>query len=103
MTEEQFIKVTQWQKETFPKASLLSKIKHLQEELAELKDAIIKDLHTQEIEHEFADCFTLLFGSASTFGMDFKDIISCIDSKMEINKKRTWGAPDKDGVVRHIK
>lgn len=52
---------------------------------------------------EFADCFTLLFGAASSYGMSYNDILNCIEDKMIINKKRKWGKPDENGVVNHIK
>ena len=52
---------------------------------------------------EFADCFLLLFGAASSDGMSYEDCIACIDEKFEIVKKRKLGKPDANGVVNHIK
>lgn len=103
MNNEQFDKITKWQDVTFPKSTVLSKIKHLQDELIELKDSIIKDLPTEEILSEFADCYILLAGASSIFGMDYKNVCDCIDIKHEVNKKRQWGKPNKDGVVNHVK
>jgi len=45
----------------------------------------------------------LLFGTAASDGMSYEDICEAIESKMQINFKRKWGKPDKNGVVNHIK
>lgn len=109
MTQEQFISITKWQNKTFGKATPLSKIAHLAEEIQELVDAI-KDIdHTIDFKKErakkleWADCFILLFGAAASDGMSYQDIIDSIDDKMVINKNRTWGKPKENGVVNHIK
>lgn len=101
MTEEQFIEITKWQKETFGEATSLSKLLHLEEEIKE----VILDLHTGNKERnlEFADCFILLFGAAASDGMDYSDICNAVETKMAINRKRKWGKPDENGVVNHIK
>lgn len=56
-----------------------------------------------ETEMEFADCFILLFGADHSYGMSYEDIKECINAKMHVNKMRSWGQPDKNGVVNHIK
>ncbi len=101
MKAEQFIEIRKWQQETFGEATSLSKISHLAEELQEL----VFDLKTFNADRrlEFADCFLLLFGSAAADGMSYEDICNAIDEKMQINYKRKWGKPNKDGVVNHIK
>jgi NTP pyrophosphatase (non-canonical NTP hydrolase) len=114
MTEQQFNEITKWQKETFGKATPISKLIHLagpnpKGEIEELINSIGDEDHT--IDHkkitatrmEFADCFFLLFGSAAAYGMDYQDCIDSIQQKFEINKKRTWGTPDENGVVNHVK
>lgn len=100
MTEQQFLEVTKWQKETFPKATSLSKAYHLKEEVMEL----IEDIESRSgsMRLEFADCFLLLFGSANNEGMTYKNICDCIEEKMKICTSRKWGEPDKNGVVKHI-
>jgi NTP pyrophosphatase (non-canonical NTP hydrolase) len=101
MNLEQFEEITKWQKETFGRATALSKVAHLQEEIMEL----INDLKSNS-EHkrlEFADCFILLFGAAAQDGMSYSDICQAIDDKMKINKLRKWGEPKENGVVNHIK
>lgn len=107
MTELQFYQITQWQKDTFPEATPLSKIHHLQQEVEELKVEFIKDgMGVQEVFHrrlEFADCFLLLYGAAAADGMSYQDIQQALYKKMEINYKRKWGKPDENGVVNHLK
>jgi len=96
-----FIELTTWQKETFGQATALSKVHHLEEEVRELKD----DLEHNNFLHkrlEFADCFLLLFGAANSDGMTYEDICNCIREKLEICKKRSWGKPDENGVVKHL-
>ena len=101
MKEQQFKKIIEWQKETFVDATPMSKLIHLIDEVNELKDALTH--HVTNRRHEFADCILLIFGAASVDGMSYVDICRAIDEKMEINKKRKWGKPDKNGVVNHIK
>ncbi len=109
MTKEQFVAITAWQKETFPAATTMSKLHHLNQEIPELMSALGNEDHT--IDHEairatkmeFADCFFLLFGAAAAYGMDYDEISNVIQQKFEINKARKWGKPDAQGVVNHIK
>ena len=104
MTEEQFIEITNWQKETFGQATSMSKLAHLEKEIYELEEELkfIKQ-NKDNVESEFADCFILLFGAAASNGMNYEDICNCIESKMKINKQRKWGKPDENGVVNHVK
>jgi len=101
MTKEQFIKITNWQKETFGQSTSLSKLAHLKQELKELKSDVKNNAKGKR--HEFADCLFLLFGAAHAEGMTYEDICDSLDEKLEINKNRVWGKPDENGVVNHIK
>lgn len=105
MTKKQFTEITEWQNETFPKATTLSKITHLEQEIEELKLDVEghQRTGTGAPELEFADCFLLLFGAAAKHGMTYEGICNAIDYKMKINRNRTWGKPDANGVVNHIK
>lgn len=118
MKEEQFDAISNWQKETFKQATPLSKICHLEEEIKELKEALINEENArwndkvsskeyskifQNLNDEFADCFILLFGAAASRGYSYRAICTHIDHKFEILKARKWGEPDENGVVRHIK
>ncbi len=101
MEKKQFEEITEWQNKTFGKATPLSKIAHLAQELGELVDDLKSNNPNRRLE--FADCFLLLFGAAASDGMTYEDCISCISEKFEIVKKRKWGEPDENGVVNHIK
>ena len=109
MTEQLFDKIIEWQDATFPKATVDSKIQHLQREIAELIHAVNDEDHLidfskrRAVRYEFADCFFLLFGAAAKYGMDYTDICDAIYEKFTINKNRKWGSPDSQGVVEHKK
>lgn len=100
MTEKLFDEVTKWQHDTFPLADALSKAFHLREEVEELIEDLENDRPHKRLE--YADCFLLLFGSAKADGMSYQDIQNAISEKLEICKKRVWGKPDENGVVKHI-
>lgn len=107
MTKQQFEAITKWQEETFGEATASSKVAHLHEEVSELY-AELHSLRTdknrdKDTRMEFADCFLLLFGAAKSYGMTYEDVCGCINEKFEIVKKRKWGKPDANGVVKHIK
>lgn len=102
MREKQFEEITAWQRKTFPGGDTESKIAHLREEVEELSTAVHFGYGDVVVGEEFADCFLLLFGAASAYGFTYKQICDAIDRKMDINKKREWGKPDKNGVVKHI-
>jgi NTP pyrophosphatase (non-canonical NTP hydrolase) len=102
MTKEMFEEITAWQKQVFTKATALSAANHLHEEVKELITELSPDGDMRKIEAEYADCFLLLFGSASLLGLSYKNICQAINAKMEINKQRKWGEVNKDGYVKHI-
>lgn len=103
MTLKQFSEITEWQRKTFPKATVLTTVSHLEEEMEELKLALDSDDTGLSVREEFADCFILLFGAAATYGLTYDSIVELIDKKMEINYARKWGEPKENGVVNHIK
>lgn len=104
MTQELFDRIRTWQKKTFGKATAISKLHHLREELGELHMELVNPNQCPEdVEPEYADCFLLLIGSAAEYGMNLDDINRIISEKMDVNESRTWGEPDENGVVRHIK
>lgn len=109
MTKEMFEEITAWQKEIFTKATSMSAANHLKEEvfelLCELNDGhtgFLSDEQKSKIKSEYADCFLLLFGSASLFGLSYDDICKAINNKMEINKARKWGGVNEQGYVKHL-
>ena len=89
-----------WARETFPGERTLEAGKHLVRELVELQ----ADPSSGE---EHADCvmlavFTLdrLIKSAEAQSID---LVGEITRKLAVNQQRTWGEPDADGVVEHVR
>ncbi len=90
---------------------LLKEVTELIKEFDHQKESSIDYAKTDEekqrdrilLKFEFADCFMLLFDSAHHIGISANEIINISRAKLEINKKRKWGKPDKNGVVEHIK
>ena len=93
----------QWQLKTFGKATPVSKLHHLKEEINELIEDLEKGKDVAFIKHEYADAFFLLFGSLYVYGFEIKHLLGWMKAKLEINKIRKWGKPNKNGVVNHIK
>ena len=78
-----------WIAKTFPGETLEEKLKHLQEEIDELKKCPSDPM-------EMADCALLLFDIATYHGVDLLDAAR---AKLEINRTRKWEKTD-DGY-RH--
>jgi len=102
MNKELFKEVTDWQEATFRVINPIGLINHLEQEVDELCQSMGMGMDEFK-RHEFADCFILLMGAAKADGMSYEDICNAISEKLEINKKRTWGEPDSNGVINHIK
>lgn len=82
--------ILDWQAETFTQATPHSISKHL------LKEA--KELHAApDDDEELADVVMLAIGLSRG-----RDLHAILRSKLEKNKRRTWGVPDADGVVEHV-
>lgn len=94
--------VGKWATETFYKPSMGDRkysfcdgrVKHFMKEADELNKS-----NFLLLPQEAADCFLLLIHIAHI--MEF-DLLDEARKKMEINKKRTWGEPDEDGVIEHV-
>ena len=87
-----------WARRTFPNQDESSIIAHLKKEVLEL-EATIPDKTLERSANETADCAILLFGFADLVGFD---LLGEVIKKHEINKTRTWGEPDANGVIEHI-
>lgn len=85
-----------WADKTFPGQTITGKIKHLQREVAEL-------LESPSDLSEIADCFSLLMDIARKAGYPASTVVKAAFEKLEINKARTWGPADADGVIEHVK
>lgn len=110
--------ISKWSDATFgDKQRNPAIIHHLKKEVDELIEALNKSnvlgcddavgvgefgriLHATEME--YADCLMLLLDSANHFGLKANDLLELTRSKLEINKKRQWGKPSKNGVIEHI-
>ena len=80
-----------WQRNTFPSNTKDSVLVHLAKEVKELQEG-----HDPS---EAADCLFMLIRHAELEGYSLEDELW---KKFQINKKRKWGAPDKDGVIEHV-
>lgn len=83
-----------WCDKTFPNSTPKTILLHFKNESKELLEAT-----DAETDQEIADCIMLLLHLAHKRGISARDAIR---DKFEICKKRKWGPPDADGVVRHI-
>lgn len=70
------------------------RMNHLKKEIEELEKAPY--IETPE---ELADCFLILLHLAHLRNIDLLDEAR---KKMKINKDRSWGEADKDGVIEHV-
>ncbi len=91
--DELFSEVAEFSIATFPTATLKSVATHIRREAREL-------LRKPSDGEETADIVTLCIGMAARQGIDLKAEIT---AKLAKNRLRKWGAPDKDGVVEHIR
>lgn len=85
--------VNDWQAATFPRATPSSVVEHLRREVLELVD-------DPTSTSELADVVFLAVGLAYELGADLKQIVA---DKLAVNRARTWGEPDEDGVTEHIR
>ena len=95
-----FLKIEEgiWADKTFPKSSLQSIHAHMNEELAELLEAI-ENNDQEQIAKESADILLLLlhlsFKNETDIGKETLD-------KLEINRQRVWDTePNVDGYYKH--
>jgi NTP pyrophosphatase (non-canonical NTP hydrolase) len=111
--------ISEWSDGTFGKSQRNPAIiHHLKKEVEELIEALEKTngfacdnsvgvgefgRQLDKTKMEYADCFMLLLDSAAHFGITADKLIAITYQKLQINKQRSWGKPDKNGVVEHIK
>jgi len=92
--------ITEWQDSIFTQATPLSAAIHLTREALEVQQSVKLGEKGWELDLELADVFLLTVGIAHLAGIDLE---AAIDLKMFHNRNRTWGAPDADGVVEHVR
>ena len=88
-----FKEIARWAAETFPDSTPDAKLAHLRREFRELEAAPADP-------EEIADCIMILvhLGEGQGFDMEAE-----LWRKLAINRARTWGKPDAEGVVEHIR
>lgn len=84
--------IVEWGTKTFPRATPESISEHLRREAEELAKAPGDRM-------EQADVFFLLVQLAG----GPEALAAACREKLDINKARTWGEPDADGVVEHVR
>lgn len=88
-----------WQAATFPERTCQSIAAHLRREARELVGTDEEPAISFQ-PWEMADVFMLLIALADECGTD---LAQAVHEKLEMNRSRTWGKPDSQGVVEHIK
>lgn len=104
--------VQKWDAETFQHSGVSAKIAHLVKEVNELAEAAdmvateAKELGAafpssiDALKGELADVLILAYGIAARAELDVDEIVR---EKLEVNKARTWGEPDEQGVIEHVR
>ncbi len=91
--------LAEWSNNTFgpvDKRGPLSPLNKLKEEIEEL----IKEPYDKL---EYADALHLIFDAARRAGISLELLIKSADDKLQINKLRSWGEPNENGVFQHLK
>ena len=91
--------VLEWAQATFHRApgEVEPILKHLQREVQEMRDSEGRD------PEEFADALMILWHAAHVAGHEWHAIVAAVHRKLQVNRARTWGDPDADGVVEHVR
>ena len=96
--------IQKWQRSVFPEGTPNSIFAHLTKEIIELSHEVtcysFQKSSTSALGEEIADCMILLVGIADRANID---IVKAVKTKHKKNKQRTWGDPDRNGVIEHIK
>lgn len=71
-------------------------IKHIRKELIEIED------DPKNLE-EWCDLVLLAFDGIRRAGHSYEMFVNQLHDKHEINKARTWGEPDENGTVEHVR
>lgn len=84
---------------TFKKATPLSSLKKLEEEMIEVAHEI---QHGHEnLADEYTDCMMCILDSAARIGIQPKDLMSAFATKLEANKNRKW-VKNADNTYSHV-
>ena len=107
--------IYKWDRDTFGKFRSSTPIAiHLRKEADELITALnvfhegtysgVMEYHAKHkrIKMEAVDCFILLLDVLAHEQFRVVDLYEGAVEKHEINKTRTWGLPDENGVIEHV-
>ena len=97
MTQQE--QVGRWGEETFPHSTPATIFAHLRREVDELGEAIAAG-EAERIQEEAADCQLLLYHLAHRHGFYLHDAAGVKFARVKL---RTWGEPDAEGVVEHVR
>lgn len=99
----------QWSQATFGADEVrgpLGALAHLEKEAREAGDewkaGLPERSATPEFQEEMADCFLLLLDAMRRSGMRLPELLRAAETKMVINKNRTWPKPTSDAPVEHV-
>jgi len=85
-----------WSDETFGDGSRLKPcLAHFKKEVYEL--------YNDPSTEEFADCLMLLLDGARMYGLSTEELLEYTELKLERNRKREWGSPDRNGAIEHVR
>lgn len=87
-----------WSERTFGEKKPSGAKGSLQHLKREVKEAIKKPHDLME----YADMMHLVFDATWRSGYTFDDLVDACYAKLAINRERTWGKPDAQGVVEHV-
>jgi NTP pyrophosphatase (non-canonical NTP hydrolase) len=96
--------IGEWHTETFPNISMYTHVKHMQKELYELRESLVflanNKLGSENVAEEADDLYIMLLSLAHRIGFDLQESAK---NKFAELKTRTWGEPDVDGVIEHVR
>jgi len=90
-----------WTDQAFPGATAAGAMRHLKRECDEVIEALEQDRKLGTLT-EMADCYLLLLNALSRADFTFESLHQMAVLKMEVNKKRTWGAVNAERFAEHV-
>lgn len=71
--------------------------------LHHLKKEVREAIENPDDDSEYADMLMLILDAYRMKGGTANELIKYTYNKLEENKQRKWGKPDKNGVVEHVR
>jgi hypothetical protein len=92
----------EWSLATFGAVGPAGPLNHLRREIDEVIAAHEEGDDATTLV-EFADCYLLLNDALSRAGLTVADLFAAARRKLEINKRREWGAVNAEGFAEHVR